>query len=201
MRRIIFLLLGGLELLSAAVLVYFAWLVPGRREVEDTVGRADRVTRNTGVQVAGMRDRFRLLRERRPQMRDLALRLQAEMRVVNDQLKTQKIDYDTVKTLSDALGDAAGGLDSLSSTLDPKGMEQFGRGLKAAADFLENQVGPAAAKAADDLDKTTDALRRDAKQLSAVLRGTAGLEGGPRHSRQPGKIRSRIGTHAPTAQG
>ncbi len=170
MRRIVFLLLGGLELLSATVLVYFAWLVPGRREVEDTVGRAEHVTRNTGVQVAGLRDRFRLLRERRPQMRELALRLQTEMRVVNDQLKTQKIDYDTVKTLSDALGDAAGGLDSLSCTLDPKGMEQFGRGLTAAADFLENQVGPAAAKAADDLDKTTDALRRDAKQLSAVLR-------------------------------
>ncbi len=170
MRRIVFLALGVLELLSAAVLVHFAWVVPGRREVEETADRAERVTSQTGAQVQRLRDQFRLLRERRPQMKSLALRLQAEMRVINDQLKTQTIDYRTVQTLSDALGDAASGLDGLSETLDPKGMEQFGAGLKAAADFLEKQVGPAAANAADDLDKTTKTLRGDAKRLSAVLR-------------------------------
>jgi ABC-type transporter Mla subunit MlaD len=170
MRRIVFLVLGGLELLSAALLLYFAWLVPGRREVDDALSRADRVTHGAGVQVERVRDQFRLLRERRPQMRELALRLQSEMRVVNDQLKTQKIDYDTVKTLSDSFGDAASGLDGLSDTLDPKGMEQFGQGLQATADFLEKQVGPTANRAADDLDKTAKALRDDAKQLSALLR-------------------------------
>jgi methyl-accepting chemotaxis protein len=170
MRRIVFLALGVLELLSAIVLVYFAWVVPGRREVEETASRAERVTRQTGAQVQRLRDQFQLLRERRPQMRSLALRLQGEMRVINDQLKTQTIDYRTVQTLSDALGDAASGLDGLSETLDPKGMEQFSAGLKATADFLEKQVGPAAAHAADDLDKTTKTLRSDAKRLSAVLR-------------------------------
>lgn len=170
MRRIIFLVLGSLELLSAALLLYFAWLVPGRREVDDAMSRADRVTHGTGVQVQRLRDQFRMLRERRPQMRQLALRLQAEMRVINDQLKTQTIDYATVKTLSDSLGDAASGLDGLSDTLDPKGMEQFSRGLQATADFLEKQVGPAAGCAADDLDKTGKALRDDAKRLSALLR-------------------------------
>ncbi|MHB1426740.1 MAG: hypothetical protein ACYC3I_26590 [Gemmataceae bacterium] len=170
MRRIVFLVLGGLELLSAAVLVYFAWLVPGGREVEETASRAESVTRHTGTQVQRLRDQFRLLRERRPQMQELALRLQAEMRVVNDQLKTQQIDYNTVKTLSDALGDAANGLDGWSDTFDPKGMEQIGKGMKTVADFLENQVGPAAAKAADELDKTTDTLRGDAKRLSTLLR-------------------------------
>src|SRR5262245_18454648 len=100
MRRIVFLSLGGLERLSTAVLVYFAWFVPGRRDVEETAGRAERVTRQTSVQVQRLRDQFRLLRERRPQMQALALRLQTEMRVINDHFKTQTIDYRTVQTLS-----------------------------------------------------------------------------------------------------
>ncbi len=170
MRRLIFLVLGVLELVSAAVLVYFAWLVPGPREVEQTKARAERLTRHTGEQVERLRDQFRLLRQRRPQMRELALRLQSEMRVVNDHLKTQSIDYDTVQALRDALGDAANGLDGLSQTLDPKDLKQFGKGMKAAADFLENQVGPAAANAADNLDKTAGSLRDDAKLLSSLLR-------------------------------
>ncbi len=172
MRRIIFLSMGGLELLSAAVLVYYAWLVPGRREVEETAGKAERLTRHTGDQVQRLRDQFRLLSERRPQMQALAQRLQTEMRVVNDHLKTQQLDYPTIQALSDGLGDAANGLDGLSETLDPKGMEHFGKGLKAAADFLEKQVGPASAKAADDLDKTTKTLRSDAQRLSTLLRTT-----------------------------
>lgn len=170
MRRIVFFVLGVLELLSAAVLVYFAWLVPGQREVEETAVRTERFAQNTGVQVSRLRDQFRLLRERRPQMQALALRLQSEMRVINDHLKTQQIDYDTVKILRDSLGDAASGLDSLSDTLDPKGMEQFNRGMKAAADYLENQIGPVAGKAADELDKTAASLEGDAKRLSAWLR-------------------------------
>jgi chromosome segregation ATPase len=170
MRRLVFLLLGVLEVLSAVLLVCFAWQVPGKHDVEETAVRADRITRNTGTQVQRLRDQFRLFRERRPQMQVLAVRLQKEMKVVNDHLKTQQLDYGTVKTLSDALGDAANGLDGLSATLDPKSMDEFGRGLKSAADFLEKQVGPAAAKAADDLDQTTENLRKDAKRLSALLR-------------------------------
>jgi ABC-type transporter Mla subunit MlaD len=170
MRRFVFLVLGGLELLSAVVLVYFAWLVPGRGEVEDAAVRAERVTRHSGEQVQRLRDQFHLLSERRPQMQTLARRLQSEMRIVNDHLKTQQVDYETVKALRDALGDAANGLDGLSETLDPKDLKQFSAGMKAAADFLENQVGPAAAQAADDLDKTTGSLRDDAKRLSALLR-------------------------------
>src|SRR5579859_4813630 len=114
MRRTIFLSLGLLELLSALVLVYFAWQLPGSREVEETTVRAERVTQETGKQVRRLRDQFQVLRERRPQMQQLARRLQEEMRVVNDQIKTQQIDYLTVRTLSDALGDAAEGLDGLS---------------------------------------------------------------------------------------
>lgn len=170
MRRLIFLVLGVLELLSAVVLVYFAWLVPGPREVEQTAATAERLTRHTGTQVERLRDQFHLLSERRPQMQELAQRLQTEMRIVNDHLKTQSIDYETVQALRDALGDAANGLDGLSQTLDPKDLKQFGNGMKTAADFLENQVGPAAAGAADNLEKTAGSLREDAKLLSSLLR-------------------------------
>jgi hypothetical protein len=170
MRRIVFLSLGVLELLSALVLVYFAGQLPGTGEVEDTRVRADCVTKQIGMQVQRLRDQFRMLRERRPQLQALAKGLEKQMRIVNDQLKTQRIDYNTVVVLSDALGDVANGLEGLSNTLDPKSMEQFGQGLKVAADFLEKQVGPAADKAAGELDKTTNDLRADAKRLSALLR-------------------------------
>ncbi len=170
MRRIVFLLLGVLEVLSAGVLVYFAFQLPGSGEVEDTMSRAERVTQQTSGQVQRLRDQLRTLRERRPQVQELAQRLQTEMHFVNDQLKTQQIDYTTVRTLSEALGDVANGLDGLSDTMDPKGVQQFGQGLKVAADFLENQVGPAADKAAGELDKTSADLRTDAQRLSALLR-------------------------------
>src|SRR6516225_9731350 len=123
MRRLVFLLLGILELLSGILLVCFAWQVPGKHEVEETAVRAERITRNSGAQVQRLRVQFRLFRERRPQMQALAIRLQKEMKVVNEHLKTQQLDYSTVKILSDALGDAANGLDGLSSSLDPKSMQ------------------------------------------------------------------------------
>jgi ABC-type transporter Mla subunit MlaD len=92
------------------------------------------------------------------------------MRTVTDNLRSQQVDYDTVRTVSEAMGDVADGLDGLAATLDPEGVGRMGAGLKAAADYLDEQVAPAAAQAAAQLEKATADLKADAEHLAALLR-------------------------------
>jgi ABC-type transporter Mla subunit MlaD len=84
-------------------------------------------------------------------------------------LETQQVDFDTVRTLHDALGDVATGLEGLAGAFQAEQIRKLGEGLTDTADFLE-KVGPAAAKAADDLEKATGALRTDARTLKELLR-------------------------------
>jgi len=44
-------------------------------------------------------------------MQDLASRLQTQTRVVTANLRSQSVDFDTIRTMRDALGDVAKGLD------------------------------------------------------------------------------------------
>jgi DNA repair exonuclease SbcCD ATPase subunit len=170
MRRTVFLSLGVLEFLVALVLLAFAWQLPGPAEVGDTVGRVERVSKQASGQVRHLREQVALLRERRPQLQALTVRLQQEMRVVNAHLRHQQLDPEAVRVVGDALGEVAQGLDGLSATLDPKGLGQAGAGLKAGADFLDGKVAPGASEAADRLEKVTADLTADAKQLGALLR-------------------------------
>jgi chromosome segregation ATPase len=170
MRRSVFLSLGVLEFLVALVLLAFAWQLPTSAEVGETVGRVAGVGRQTGRQVHALREQLRSLRDRRPQLHELALRLQEQMRTVNEHLRGQQVDYDTVRAVSEAMGEAAEGLDGLGTTLDPDGVGRVGSGLKAAADYLDERVAPAAAQAADQLEKTTGVLREDAERLAGLLR-------------------------------
>jgi ABC-type transporter Mla subunit MlaD len=170
MRRTVFLALGILEVLVALVLYVFVWQLPGPSDVQDKVGRVERVSRETSQQVQRLRQQVAALRRRRPQMQELAAQLQKQMQTVTRELRDQQIDYDTVRTVSDSLGDVAKGLDGLSDTLDPKGIGQLGLGLKTAADFLDEKVAGAADKAADKIEKSTEALRADTKRLSGLLR-------------------------------
>ena len=170
MRRVVYLILGFLEVLAAVVLVVFAWETPGPAEVHDGVARVERITEQTSGQVTRLRRELHTLREQRPRLREMALNLQAQMTLATNNLKDQRIDYDTVHTVEGALGDVARGLDSLSATLDPKGIGQLGEGLKTTADFMEDKLAPAADHAADQLDQSTEALRGDGLELSKLLR-------------------------------
>jgi uncharacterized phage infection (PIP) family protein YhgE len=89
---------------------------------------------------------------------------------VSSTLLRQKIDFDTVGTVGDALGDVATGLDGLSRTLDPQAVGKLGEGLGTTAAYLDEKVAPAAADAADRLDDASAGLRTDAKQLAKLLR-------------------------------
>jgi uncharacterized phage infection (PIP) family protein YhgE len=169
MRRAWFLGLGVLELAVAAVLLSFGWQLPGTADVEQSFGAVEHVTERTGRQVRLLRDQVHDLR--RPEMEEVAGRLQTQMRKVTRTLRAQGLDFDTVKTMRDSLGDVAAGLGSLADTLDPDGLGRLGDGLGTTADYLDKVV-PAAARAADRLDASTEALRADAASLAALLRET-----------------------------
>jgi chromosome segregation ATPase len=170
MRRIVFLSLGVLEFLVALALVGFAWQLPTSAEVGESIGRVGRVGRQTSMQVRRLRSQLHSLGERRPQVYDLTVHLQEQLRTVTDNLRSQQVDYDTVRTVSDAMGEVAQGLDGLATTLDPDGVGRIGEGLKTAADYLDNRVSPAAARAAEHIDKATADLKTDAEHLAGLLR-------------------------------
>ena len=170
LRRIVFLTLGLLECSAAVVLFVFAGETPGAAEVHDGVGRVEHVARQTSDQVSRLREELHTVREQQPKLRELSDNLKTQMDLAAANLKHQRIDYDTVHTVAGALGDVAEGLDGLSDTLNADGVRQAGDGLGDTADFLDKKVAPAADQAADQLDRSTEELRADAKQLSQLLR-------------------------------
>lgn len=171
MRKAVFISLGFLEFAIASVLVGFGWCLPSRAEVEQSFHSVERATRRTGDQVAFIREQVHDLR--RPELKALADRLQDQTRIVARTLRKQKIDYKTVETVGDALGQVAEGLNNLADTLDPGNVARIGDGLGQTASFLEDRVVPAAAKAADDLDAALAAMRKDGRQLAQLLRSAA----------------------------
>ena len=170
MRRCIFTSMGVLEAAVAVVLLGAAWYLPGPRDVHDKVERVENVSKQSSVQVKHLRTQVQALRERQPVVRDLAQRLEQHTKDITGNLKEQQVDYDTVRTVSDSLGDVAKGLDGFSETLDPKGVQQMGKGLGATADYLDGKLVPGADKAAADLEKSMELLRTDALRLAALLR-------------------------------
>ena len=168
MYRIVFLFLGFLELAIAAVLVGFGWCLPSRPEVEQSFQSVERATRRTGDQVEVIREQVHDLR--RPELKELALRLQDQTKIVAKTLRKQKVDYKAIETVGDALGQVSDGLNNLSDTLDPGNIARFGDGLGQTASFLEDRVVPAAKKTADDLDASLASMRKEGKQLAQLLR-------------------------------
>src|SRR5579885_3249239 len=168
MRRLVFVLMGLLELAVAAVLVAFGCQLPARSEVDRTFGRAENVTQHTSQQVKLFRQQVHDLR--RPELQDLGRQLQAETKTVTVTLKAQQVDFDRLRTVGDAMGDVANGLDGLGEALDGDKLGKVGEGLGTTASYLDEQVAPTAARAADHLDKSTAGLRDDAKTLCALLR-------------------------------
>jgi uncharacterized phage infection (PIP) family protein YhgE len=168
MRRVVFLTLGLLELAVATGLIVFGILLDPTG-VGDGFVRAEQVTRKAGTQVQLVRAQVQDLR--RPEVSQLAERLQAQTRSAAAVLEAQQVDYDTVQSMADALGDVAAGLDGLADTLRSDQFGKLGDGLGETAAFLE-RIMPTAAKAADDLDATTTALRADALRLDVLLRAS-----------------------------
>jgi methyl-accepting chemotaxis protein len=169
MRRVLFRVLGTLELLVALVLLAFAGQLPGPGEIHVSVGRVEEVSRRTSRQILQVREQVVRARQTRPQMELLAKRLDEQMRLIGQTLRRHPVDFEAVDAVGSALESVADGLDGVALVLDPKGIAQLGSSLRATADFLEQRAAPAAEKAAERLEKTTRDLETDALRLKVLL--------------------------------
>jgi chromosome segregation ATPase len=170
-RSIIFTLLGLLEITIAVILVGCGLSLPDRQEVAEGFTNIEKATQRTGDQVELIRLQVKDLR--RPELKQLTDRLNEQTKVVARTLRKQKVDYKTLETVSDALGQVSNGLNNLSGTLDPDHLAHFGDGLGQTASFLDERVVPTAKKAADDLEASLSSMQADGKQLARLLRSAA----------------------------
>jgi ABC-type transporter Mla subunit MlaD len=172
MRRLVFLSLGILEFVACVLLAAIAWQLPGTAEVDEAVGRVEKVSRNAGQQVRNLRSHVSRVRARQPDLLTLSQRLEKQMKTVKGNLKGQRLDEKGLETASLALADLARGLDGVATVLDPKGIGQVGQGLGRTADYLDKKAVPAAEKAAEVLNKASASLKTDSGKLKDVLADT-----------------------------
>src|SRR5262245_60327325 len=139
MRRLLFTALGVLEVLAACVLFAFAWQLPGPGEVDEAVGRVERVSTGAGKGVDRLRTQLQQLRQDRPRLRILTDQVSSHLATLSEQLDSRPLDYDAVQTVARSLGDVARGLDLWATTFDPATAKGLGAGLGHAADYLEDK--------------------------------------------------------------
>lgn len=168
MRRTALLVLVVLELVVAVTLVQMGRQLPARAEMEHSFTKVENVTRQAERQIHQVRDQVHLLRQ--TQLEGHLQRMQKQLRALTKTLREQTIDFQTVAATRDALGSIAKGLQGLGDTLDPRGIDQLGAGLKVTAVFLEDKLLPAAQTAADQLDKSVGLLQEDARLAARFLR-------------------------------
>src|SRR5437588_12834878 len=138
MRNTVFLTLGLLETAVAAVLVCFGFQLPSKPEVEQGFDRVEKVTAHTGTQVRLLREQVHDLR--RPEIQQVAGDLKKQTQIVTTTLKRQRVDFDQVQIVSNALGDVAEGLDNFGETLNADAVGSLGKGLGTTADLLDGKI-------------------------------------------------------------
>ena len=171
MRRVILCGVGILELVLAGVIVYMGLSLPKTQQVGQGFDRLETTTRSASSQVGS--DARQVNDLRRPEMQQLAERLQRQTETVTASLKQQRLDFQTVTTLRDSLRDVSRGIDGLSDSLDPINIGQLGVGLGETAKFIDETLIPATSQTADQIDQITGDLGKDAEQLALLLRGAS----------------------------
>jgi hypothetical protein len=146
MRRTTFVALGILEILSAAVLFAFVWQLPGPGDVHDKVGRIERVSRQTAVQVRQLRNEVHGLRQGQPQAERMARDLHVHLQELSDQLQHQQIDYTSLRGIHDAFGNGATALESMGDRPAPEGVAVAAQALGGIADLCGALGAPEAAR-------------------------------------------------------
>jgi uncharacterized phage infection (PIP) family protein YhgE len=168
MRRTIFYALGGLEVLVAGVLVYFVCILPTTTEVQVAVGRMDSVTRQASGQIAGLSSKMDMVARRQPELRSLADQMRDQTRALTDLMEKHVVDYKSMQTVGEALGQVAEGMDSFADILKPDMVQSIGAGLLATADFLDKKVAVQAEQSAAQLEKSVALMKGDAEKLRAL---------------------------------
>ena len=171
MRRLLFPCLGLVEVIAAAALVLLGLSLPSGADVRRSFAGGERVTGAAGDQIKLLRGQVADLR--RARIGPTAERLGVATRTVSAAARKSRVDFDAVRSLRDATGRAADGLDGLAVALDPEALAELGDGLGATADFLDRDVLPAAARAADDLDAASGRLRTGVRRFAEVARAAS----------------------------
>lgn len=170
MRRSLFLTLGLLEFVAAVVLCVLSFQLPTSQQVQTSSQEILQITTQTSEQVKSLKTEIATVRN--PEVRRLTEKMRKEVPYITERIRTQEMGYESLQQTSDALGEVATGLESFSQTLDPTGMQQMAMGLGKMADYLDKKVSPKAEDAAKRLEKSTDALAKDSKALSELLRNS-----------------------------
>jgi septation ring formation regulator EzrA len=168
MRRIVWTVLCVLEIGIAGVLVYVGLSIPRPSHVGQGFDRMESTTRRASNQVEVMRRQ--MVEVRRPEMLEMADKLQKQTQTVTATMKKQQVDFKTVVALRDSLDQIADGLDSTSDTLDPERLGKLSAGFGETAKFLDDQLIPASDRTADQLEKLNGDLAKDAEHLAELLR-------------------------------
>lgn len=171
MRRLLFPSLGLVEVIVAVALVLLGLNLPNDEDVRRSFAGGGKVTGAAGDQVRLLRGQVADLR--RARLGPTAERLEVATRTVSAATRKSRVDFDAVRTIRDATGRAADGLDGLAGALDPEALAELGDGLGATADFLDRDVLPAAVKAADDLDAASGRLQAGVRRFAEVARAAS----------------------------
>ncbi|MBL8794438.1 MAG: hypothetical protein JNM56_11070 [Planctomycetia bacterium] len=162
MRRSIFLIVAVLECAIAAVLIFLGRQLPSEADLAAGFGSAGRVTAHAEQQVKLLRRQVQELR--RPELLQLAERLQSQTLNVTGNLKEQQLDFDGIHTMRNALAEIAQSLDVLARNIDAP-----------AGDMR-------AAELRQTLRRSAALLRTGVRQLDEVLKNRNGYEDALRHS-------------------
>lgn len=173
MRRWAFLSLGLLELLVAFILLALVRHLPSSGDVQGSAVRAEKVGKQTGEELRRLQSQLQTFRDRQPGLNQMTAQLQKNLDKVGKQLSHSHVDFKALESVSDALADAAMGMEGLAQALDPKALSQMVAALGSAATYLDDKVVPTATKAADQLERSTEQLKADAERLSELLRTLA----------------------------
>lgn len=156
MQRSIFLIVAVLECAIAVVLISLGCQLPSSADVAAGFGSADRVTGNAEQQVKILRRQIQELR--RPELMQLAERLQSQTLNVTGNLKDQQLDFEGIDTMRLALAEIAQSLDGLAKNIDAPAQD-----VRAAELRLT-------------LRRSAGLLRTGVRQLDEVLKNRNGYE-------------------------
>src|SRR5205807_2621320 len=81
-----------------------------------------------------------------------------------------EVSFDSAREVSQSLGTLASAMEEWANTLDPALVQQLSDGTLRLASFLDDSVASTAGKSAARLERTTEALRKDAVVLTRLLR-------------------------------
>jgi hypothetical protein len=166
MRRIVFPIIGLLEWAVAAVLITFGLRLPAADEIAHGFQSTERVTRKAGDQVRILRRQVKDLRQ--PELIHLAERLQSQTRTFAVILKEERIDFDTLQAMRDAIGPIADSLEGLARSIDPAGKDVRQQAELRMTLFQSARLLRAAGKQLDEALRHRDSYEETVRQTVSL---------------------------------